>query len=168
MLHFGKILGALVMLFDMAKAVVAYRLAAHFFPYLPYVAMVAGGSAVVGHVFPFYLHFQGGKGLAAFAGLVLAYNPWVFLFLLVSGVTLMILVNYSFILPYYAGIAFVVFVGADTKSLPMLLLAVAVVALILIKHAENVRKAREGTDVKIREQIKKLFSSQAKENHRHS
>lgn len=85
MLNFGKRFGALVMLFDIFKAFAAYKLAELLFPSAAFVGIAAGFAAVVGHVFPFYMKFKGGKGLAAFAGMVLAYNPWLFLFLLLTG-----------------------------------------------------------------------------------
>ncbi len=154
-LNFGRLLGALVLLFDMAKAFAAYEFAELIFPETAAAGMLAGGCAVIGHIFPFYLKFKGGKGLAAYAGLVLAYNPWLFLFLLVSGFILMVAVNYSFILPFYASLSFSVFVAANDETFIVSLLAVLISAVIFTSHFGNFIKAIRGKDKKIRDFLKR-------------
>lgn len=151
MLHFGKGWGALVMLLDMLKAIVAVIIAAILCPEQPLISLCAGTAAVVGHVFPFYMHFKGGKGLATFGGLVLAVNPPAFLFLLILGCILMIIVNYSFILPFSAGILFPILHGIRTGSMAAFLIAACASALIMYKHRDNVVKAFHGEDIRIRE-----------------
>ncbi|MBQ8141111.1 MAG: glycerol-3-phosphate 1-O-acyltransferase PlsY [Clostridia bacterium] len=157
MLNFGKGFGLLVMLFDILKGFAAVKLAELIFPESAFIGMVSGLTAIIGHIFPFYISFKGGKGLAAFAGVVLAYNPWLFLFLLLSGCVLMIIVNYSFILPFYAAAVFSVFAAVTSKSIPLTLLCAAASALIMIKHAGNIQKAKEGTDNKVRDVIKRMI-----------
>lgn len=101
---------------------------------------------MVGHCFPFYLKFKGGKELAAFAGFVLAYNPWLFLFLLISGIALTLIVNYSFILPFYVTAFFTIYVAVREESIAM--------------HFGNFMNATREQNRKIREYIKtKLFHS---------
>ena len=151
MLHFGKGYGALVMLLDMLKSILAVMLAAAICPEEEIVGIVGGSAAVVGHIFPFYMKFKGGKGLATFGGLVLAVNPPVFLFLLILSCLLMVIVNYSFIMPYSAGILFPILHGAATGSPAAALIAAAVSGVILFKHRDNVVKAWRGEDIKIRE-----------------
>ena len=159
MLVFGKKLGALVLLLDLLKGFLAVRLVAWLVPTLPWLALATGLAAVVGHCFPFYMGFRGGKGLATFAGLVLAYEPLLFLFLLVSGVLLMLLVNYSFILPFYAAVFFTGFVIVREHSLLLSLLAGGVSLLIVLMHFGNFLKALRGEDRKIRDFVRKsLFS----------
>jgi len=157
MLNFGKRYGALVMLFDIAKAVAAVKLVELVFSDM-ILGLVAGVSSIVGHIFPIYMRFKGGKGLACFAGLVLAYDPWIFLILLILTVVLIIIVNYTFAMPYSAGILFPVMALVKSADLRVFFLTAIASALILYKHYENVVKARNGTDTKIREFIKtKLF-----------
>lgn len=160
MLVFGKKFGALVMLFDMAKAFFAVWCARWIAPEIEWLSMATGVCAVVGHCFPFYLKFKGGKGLAAFAGLVLAYRPLLFLFLLISGTVLMLIVNYSFILPFYSAVFFTAYVAIREDEIAVLLLAVFVSALIVVMHFGNMVKAAKGRDKKIRDYIKiKSFHS---------
>ena len=157
LLNCGKGTAALVMAFDLLKAFAVYKMVQFLFPTLRYAGMIAGASAVFGHIFPFYLKFKGGKGLAAFGGLVLAYDPKVFLFLIVTGTVLMFIVNYSFILPFYGATAFPVFVTLIDKSITATVIAIAVSVIIFIKHFGNFLKAKDGTDNKIREYAKKIF-----------
>ena len=78
--------GLAVALFDIFKAAAACRLAAYLFPELRLAAPVAGSACILGHIFPFYMKFRGGKGLACMGGLVLAYDWRVFLILLAAEV----------------------------------------------------------------------------------
>ncbi len=159
LLNFGKAYGALVMVLDIAKSFGAFCLAQLLFPELLLAGYLAGCAAVVGHIFPFYLGFKGGKGLAPFGGFVLASDPLLFLFLLVTGVILMLVVNYSVVLPYYAGAVFPFAMGILKRSMPIFFLCAAASTLILGKHAGNIKKAMNGTDNKVREYVTtKLFT----------
>lgn len=158
LLTMGKKQGAIVMLFDILKAYLPYKVMQLLFPKLYVAGLLTGSAAVVGHVFPFYLDFQGGKGLASFAGLVLAYSPRFFLFLLVLCGTLMILVNHSFIMPFSAAVLFPLLAAAHSKDLLVALLCLAVSGLILFKHWGNLGLALRGEDIKIRSYIReRLF-----------
>ncbi len=150
MLHFGKSLGILVMALDILKSFLAARLCEALFPAVGYIGMIAGIAAILGHIFPFYMHFKGGKGLAAFGGLIMAYEPWLLAFVLAVGSILMLIVNYSFIMPYFAATVYVCYVAYTSRSLFLTLLALAPAILIMVMHFENIVKAIKGTDVKIR------------------
>lgn len=150
MLVIGRAWGILVMLLDILKAFFAYKLAKWLFPRSTYAALTAGLSAVVGHVFPFNLRFKGGKGLASFGGLVLAYDPWMFLGLALFGLLLMILTNASVVMPLSAGTLFPVLVGIRSHDAIQILLCATACILIIVKHWSNIAKARSGNDLKMR------------------
>lgn len=95
----GKGCGALVMLFDITKAFAAARLAQRLFPAFIASGMIAGGAAVVGHIYPFYMKFKGGKGMAAFAGMILGTDPLMFIVLFAFSLVLMLALNYSAAMP---------------------------------------------------------------------
>lgn len=157
MLMVGKRFGALVMFFDILKAFLAVKLAQKLYPAFYLAGIITGASTVVGHVYPFYMHFKGGKGLAAFGGAILALKPGLFLFLLSFGFGLMLIFNYSVALPMSAGILFPIIYGFQTKDLATILIAVFMSALIIVKHASNITKAKEGKDNKVREYLSKNF-----------
>ena len=157
LINFGKGWGGVVMLFDIAKAVISVAIARRFFAF-EYAGIVAGGAAVIGHMFPFYMKFKGGKGLAPFAGFVLANHPYSFLFLAIFGISLMFLVNYSVALPYSASILYPFIAGYHANDLVFFLLTAIISVLMLIKFHGNLMKAVRGEDVKVRDFIRIQFS----------
>ncbi len=163
----GKGFGAFVMLFDIFKGAMAYILPRLIFPgsaYFKYIGLIGGLSAMLGHVFPFYLGFKGGKGLAAFGGVVLAYDPLMFLLLILSCFVLMIIVNYSFILPFTGAALFCVFASIKELDLIVFGLTALMSAMIIWKHSSNFTKAKHSKDIKVRDYIKKhIFGKKLEE-----
>ena len=70
--HRQKMMAAATLLCDGAKGAAAVLLARHFLP--PYAEIFAALAAVLGHLFPVWLKFKGGKGVATFLGISLALN----------------------------------------------------------------------------------------------
>ena len=151
----GRSAGAIVMALDILKAFLASRIAKYLFPKLMAAGMLAGFGAILGHVFPFYLHFQCGKGLAAFGGMVCAYDPWLLVFYLTVGVGLMLLVNRSVFLPMFAAVTVPIFVAVQTKNMGMTLIAAAASALVAWKHWSNIGKVERGEEAPVRDIFKK-------------
>ena len=158
LLVMGKKWGALVMLFDIFKSFFSAKLAKWLFPQLYAVQLVAGLGAVLGHIFPFYLGFRGGKGLAAFGGMVLAYDPLLFCVLLAFGLVMMLLFNCSVALPMSAAPLFAILAGIRSQSFAVFVLAAVSAAIIVIQHWSNIEKARNGNDVKIRSFVRNGLS----------
>lgn len=150
MLVIGRGWGILVMLLDILKGFFSTRIARWLFPQAAAAQLVAGLGAVLGHVFPCTMRFRGGKGLAAFGGLVLAYDPAIFLILLTVGLVLMFLTNASVAMPLSAGTLFPILVALKTGDLWQFGISAAVGGLIIVKHWSNLAKARSGKDLDIR------------------
>ena len=70
MILMGWKAGILVGIHDIGKAFLAVYLMKYFFPDVLYVKEIAGVACVIGHIFPFYLKFKGGKGFASYVGMV--------------------------------------------------------------------------------------------------
>lgn len=162
-LVFGKMLGFLVMVLDILKGFVSVRLALRIVPDTQWFAYLAGFLSVLGHCFPFYLKFKGGKGLAAFAGVVLAYNPWLFLFLLITGVCLVLLFNSGTAITYYAATAFPVYVAVTSESIPTIVVCTVMSLFLMVIFIPNLKKAIRGQETKSRSFLKSQFSKKAKE-----
>lgn len=152
--NFGKACAALVMVFDMIKAIAAFHIGRYLIPASAIAGLLGGGAAVLGHVFPFYLKFKGGKGLASFAGLVLAYDPTIFMILFVISVSLVLICNYSAAMPMSASVLFPVMAGLRDGSFTVFFVASLVCGLVAFMHRGNLVKAVNGTDIKVREYIK--------------
>ena len=157
MLICGKGYGAAVMLFDIAKAYAAFRLAELLFPQTAYIGMAAGCAAVAGHVYPFYLGFRGGKGLAAYGGLVLAADARIFLLLLGLTLVLMIVFDHGVAMPLSASVLFPLLLWIRSQDAILTLLAVSVSALVAAKHWSNLGKAQRGEDTCVRDYLKDFF-----------
>jgi len=153
LLILGKGWGFLVMLFDIVKAYVVSKLAAMVFVEMAFAGILAGFASVVGHVFPFYMKFKGGKGLAAYGGMVLAYSPMIFMILLVVCVIFMLIFNYGVALPISAAILFPVLTVLHTSNAAVILIAVLASLLILVMNVASVCKARRHEVIKVRDYI---------------
>ncbi|MBQ8297799.1 MAG: glycerol-3-phosphate acyltransferase [Ruminococcus sp.] len=154
MLVLGKRYGALVMVFDIAKSFAAVKLAEKFFPALSLAGLLAGSTSVVGHIFPFYLKFKGGKGLASYGGMVLALDPLLFAVLLFIGCALMFIVNYGVVLPLSAAVLFPIINGIRSNSIGVFLIAFLLFPLLVISHRSNLLRIRQGEEIKIRDYLK--------------
>ncbi len=158
LVNFGKGFGVFVMIFDILKAVLAVKLAKYAVPHMIYAGYLAGGAAVLGHMFPFYLKGKGGKGLAPFAGFVLANDPTTFLFLLVFCVSLMFIINYSVALPFSAAFLYPFMAGYYAKDIAVFAIVLVVCAFVFVKFFGNLMKAIRGEDTKVRDFIRLHFS----------
>jgi len=158
MLNFGKTAGVAVMIFDIAKAYLVCVLSEALFPTTPFSGLLAGSAAVVGHIYPFYLKFRGGKGFASFGGLVLAFDPELFIFLIGLGMALMLITNISISLQLSTLLLFPVLSAIRTGSLWVALVCTGVSTLILLQHRSNISDAVHGKAPKVRDFIRRNFS----------
>lgn len=145
----GKAAGALCAALDIFKSFIAYRLAKLLFPALTYAGILAGCACVIGHIFPAWMHFAGGKGLASMAGLVLAYDARLFLFLLVTEVLLVLLVNYICVMPLSLCVLFPAIYALQTGDLTGTLLLAALIPVVFYKHLPNIRRIIAGQEAHI-------------------
>lgn len=159
MIILGKGYGAFVMFFDIFKAFAAFMLATKLFPQFEHSGLLAGVFAVIGHIFPFYLKFRGGKGLAAFGGLILSFDPFIFLLLLILTLILMFLFNYGVAMPISAAVLFPILAFLKTKNLAVFALTLVASVLIIFKHIPNLKKAVNKDDATVRDYLKKLSKS---------
>lgn len=149
--------GTFVMIVDMLKGIVAVRLAFLLPFYIGHETQMTnlqiglGLAAVVGHIFPIWAEFKGGKGVATIFGLVLGISPLtavscVGVFLLVLYLTRF--VSLSSIL---ASIAFPIFIlvifNVDNEFYRIF--AVAVSLMVLVTHQKNIGRLLRGSESKV-------------------
>lgn len=154
MLTFGLRYGIFVMVFDALKAVAAMLLIHQLFPDHPYAALLGGLFAAVGHMFPFYMDFKGGKGLAAFAGTILAYDRGIFVFLFVICVLLMLITNHTAVVPISSSILFTILTTLKSKSLSVFIITSVFSLLLIHRHQDNIMKIFNGNDADVRGYLK--------------
>jgi glycerol-3-phosphate acyltransferase PlsY len=142
--HKGLALATLA--FDMLKGALPVWLGYRYFG--PDIAMVAGLGAVIGHCFPLWLKFQGGKGVATAAGVVAALTPLVALLVVALFVGIVLLTRYvSLASVLAAAAAGPVAFGLGAFQPGQLYLALAL--LIALKHAGNIRRLFTGTESRL-------------------
>ena len=143
----GKKAGYFVLIFDILKSYFSFKIAKWLFPKLLIAGILASIGCILGHCFPVTMHFPGGKGLAAFGGLILAYRPWMFLTIITVGITLMFVCNTGVIAPFMGCLLFpalTYFSGCDTAEF---LAVSAASAIIFATHFSNFRMAHRKEDV---------------------
>ncbi len=150
-MHFGRFWGTFVMLFDILKAVVAVKLCEFLFREIALAGIISGAFSVLGHNYPFYLGFKGGKGLASFGGFVLAVSPVLFAILLPVCLIVAIIANYGCILSLSAAVLFPILAGLHFMSIPAALVCVLCSVSVFYKHTENLRRIRSGEETKLRD-----------------
>lgn len=154
----GKKYGLAVMLFDIFKAYLAVKVAKVLFPRVAIAGVVAGGFAVIGHIYPFYMRFKGGKGLAAFGGFVLGVDNMMFLVLLTIAVLSVFVVNYTVAMPFSAGILFPFLYFFKTGETIGFIIVLFVSAVLIFNHIPNVCRIKRGEDVRVREFFREKLS----------
>jgi len=143
----GKKAGIFVALFDILKAWFAYKVARRLFPLLKISGFLASIGAILGHCFPIFMRFHGGKGLASFGGLILAYDPWIFLISVLSGIVVMCVFNTGVAAPMLGCILFPILVFLWGGGLAELAMALVASTIIAATHWSNLRLARNKQDV---------------------
>ena len=154
----GRKAGYFVLFFDMFKSFFSYKLAKLLFPHLATIGVIACVGVILGHAFPVFHGFQGGKSLASFGGLVLAHDPLQFVILLSLGIVMSLLMNYGVYLAVTATTLFPFFSWLRSGSFQTFLVTAAASSIVLGLHFGNLQKAISGQDpLNAREGLKKIF-----------
>ncbi|WP_424981052.1 glycerol-3-phosphate 1-O-acyltransferase PlsY [Maritalea sp. S77] len=141
-----KDLAFLTLLGDAGKGGLAVLLARHFMG--DQAALIAGVAAFAGHIWPIWLSFKGGKGVATYIGTLLALNWIVCLLFCATWLIVALLRRYSSLAALSAATAAPVF--AYIWSGVALSAACAILSLILFyRHKDNILRLLDGTETKI-------------------
>ncbi len=123
------------------------------------ISSIYGMAAVIGHVFPIYIHFKGGKAVATSAGMIMAIEPWVALAILVLFLILFFTTRYvslsstiaagSVILYFLIRILFEhPFYNLATRIMDFVVVCI-LATIIFMRHKANYKRLREGTENKL-------------------
>lgn len=149
--------GTLVMAVDMLKAIIAVKLA-FLLPYsfendvyLVNMQLGLGLAAVVGHIFPIWAEFRGGKGVASLFGMVLGIQPNVALCCVGVFILVLYLTRWVSLSSILASIAFPIFILVIFNEPEKLyrVFALTVAMLVLLTHQKNIGRLIKGSESKV-------------------
>ncbi|MDF2541999.1 MAG: hypothetical protein K0S47_1717 [Herbinix sp.] len=155
----GAKAGALTLIGDVLKAIIPILIISHFFfpgeEVLKLLELYTGLGVVIGHNYPVWLKFKGGKGIAATGGVIVAFDPRMIplgLLLFVGSVALTRFVSVgsllvSMFLPLWV---FIFYPG----EIHMLIVALVYTALAFFKHRSNIKRLINGTENKLGQRVK--------------
>ncbi len=144
----GKKAASLTLLGDVLKGVVPVLLA-HALDVANMVLALTVLAVFLGHVFPVFHGFKGGKGVATAFGALTALNGWVGLALVVSWLVIAVTTRYSSLSAITVAVLAPVYVWWFVRA-PQLIVATGVMALLLLwRHRSNIQKLLAGTETKI-------------------
>jgi glycerol-3-phosphate acyltransferase PlsY len=156
----GKLFGFLVLTVDIAKGVfavwwlpTAVLPGVGIDPDLPrqWLTLACGFAVIVGHVYPVWFGFRGGKGAATVVGVIAAVDLRLLLPLLVSWFVVLVLWGYVGLATMLSGVALVAAVYVlEPNNVPLLSFCVAVTIFIVYTHRGNIARMRAGQENRVR------------------
>lgn len=145
----GKKAGIFVTLADILKGT-----AAALIPILsgaPVHPLLAGLFAVIGHMFPVFAGFRGGKAVATSAGVLLAYSPLFFLLLLAVFIGVLMTTKYVSLASICAAVIAFTYAVVNvivTRDYPFFAVVTALAFFVIYRHRANITRLRNGTEPK--------------------
>jgi glycerol-3-phosphate acyltransferase PlsY len=152
--------GVLVILVDLFKGWLAVRLVPLLIRDLPVVLdsdfplILAGVAAILGHVFPVFAGFRGGKGVATAAGVALGLAPWAMIWTLLVFAPVLYFSRYMFLASLSGGLVFtlvVIFSRVPQASLKWF--AGLVLVILVIMHRSNIARFRRGKENRLGQRV---------------
>jgi glycerol-3-phosphate acyltransferase PlsY len=148
---FGKKAGLTVFVIDFAKGLVAVLIARILVRFLnaPYESVLFAGFFVqIGHIFPVFYKFRGGKGVSSAAGAAMGIMPLtavtvLLIFIIIYSITKTVSISSLISAVCYPLVAYVM---GDNNSDILFLFAASCSILIIVKHSQNIRRLLDGKE----------------------
>ena len=141
----SKLLAAATLLLDVLKGAAAVWIAARYFPGTEHIA---GAGALIGHLYPLWLRFHGGKGVATLLGVLAVLRPEIALVYALVWIGVLLLVRISSVAGIVAAASapMSAFLLGRIDLLPVLM---GLSILVIWKHRENIARLRGGTEPRV-------------------
>ncbi len=157
----GRKVGLAVLVIDLAKGWLATGVIAPWVmpagtlppaaaPLVAWCAPLCGIAVVLGHVYPLWYGFRGGKGVATLLGAVLGINAWLLLPMLLTWLAVVIAFGYVGLASILGSVALALSIALTSQSAPLLTFGILSALLILYTHRANIARMRAGTESRAR------------------
>jgi len=147
----GKLVGALTLLADISKGAIPVSLSLMLKLPESWIAAIAV-TTFLGHIFPVYLGFKGGKGVATMLGVMLPWQPLIAAIGLLAWVILLKITHYVSLSSILAALLLPLLLALSGASAPALLVGMIFASLVTLKHAGNIRRLMHGTEPSTRKE----------------
>ncbi len=147
----GKKLGFITLILDGLKGAVMVVIARFIFSYadgLNIFLSLTAAVAVIGHIYPVYLKFKGGKGVATTLAVLFAVNPIIGLVNLISWIAIFLITRTSAISALGAIVITTIFALYSKALTEEILLCIFLMVIIFIRHKENIARIKAGKENK--------------------
>ena len=161
---YGKKAAALTLLGDAAKTVIAAFLGSILIGTLGYGGYAGAFAVILGHIFPVFYGFKGGKGVVAAAMMVLCTSPITFAILLVMFVLIVATTKYLSLGSIIGMMIYPLILARIAGAGPHVLIAFAAAALIVFMHRSNIKRLFAGEESKFSLKSKKDKKEKNEEN----
>lgn len=154
----GPKAGAVTLLGDLLKAILAILLVRYFIfpndPDIQLLVLYTGLGVVIGHNYPFWLNFKGGKGIAATGGAMAAFDPFIIPVGLLVFIASIAITKYVSVGSLLVSVLFPIWVAIKYPGdIHMLIVAIIFTALAFIKHLANIKRLISGTENKLGQKV---------------
>lgn len=151
----GAKAGLFVFVFDILKGLIAFNLCGLIFGGSSFLSsgsvlfgIYGGLGAIIGHDFPFYLKFKGGKGVATTLGFFLFINPTIAIITYISGFITAFTTKYISLAALVMNLLFVILMGIFKMNLEAIILMCVSTTLCFYQHRGNILRLIKGEERK--------------------
>jgi len=141
--------GLIVTIADILKGTAATSLPVLFSFDTEFHPLLAGMIAAIGHMYPIFAGFRGGKAVATSGGVLLFYNPILFLTMLAVFFIILYFSKYVSLASMLTGVYTVIF-SLFTKDIPLIIVVSALTIFVIYRHRSNIKRIINKTEPKIK------------------
>ena len=149
-LLFGWVYGVFIGLVDLMKAYIPVSICLTLTQFDMFLASIVGGGVILGHIYPFFMNFNGGKGMSSYFGMILALDFSFGMILLVLSAVFLMVTNYVAVATILILLIVPVrefFQSSYMQYHPEFVLSLLFFSILIIsKHLENLVKIKNGTE----------------------
>lgn len=140
--------GTIVFILDLLKGTIPVIIV-QCFTNNPWLIILTGFTAIIGHTFPIFLKFKGGKGVATGLGVLLGIAPEIFIGAAIIAALIILTTRYVSLASMTTAVLVMLAFWGMQKPLPYTILTAVITILIILRHRPNIKRLLAGTEAKI-------------------